>query len=146
MGQQREELRRVDEYGAVRERRKFTCCLGCGECDFWFTELDLVSHLRVGTEWVGGRDSDTERKEREVENRDLERRRGEDKSDIVRRERESSSESEGKRMGLAEELSVGKRMARVRVDDESIGGWVCGGRLKKRESALGNGKRFIWWW
>ena len=77
------ELGGVNEDGASGERRKLVGSLGGGKGDLWLTELDFVSQLGVGTEWIGWRDGDTEVKKREIKNGDVERRWAEDKSNVI---------------------------------------------------------------
>lgn len=63
--------------------REFTRDIRSGEGDCGFSEPDLVVYLRRRRRWIGRRKGDAERKEREIEDGDVERRRGEDECDIL---------------------------------------------------------------
>lgn len=106
-----------------------------------------MSYLGVGGEWVDGGESDAKGKQREVEDGDLERGRGDNQGDVVFGEGgEGGAEGEGEGFCLAEEVRVGEAEAGGGVDEERGGGeagrgW---GAVEESESVVGEGEGLGW--
>lgn len=101
-----------------------------------------MSQLGGGGERIRRRDDNAEGKQREVNDGDVKRRRGEDESDVVVGERrEFGLERDGERFYLAEEIGVEEAAAGGGVDEESSGGEVSsgGGLMEEGESEFGDG-------
>lgn len=99
-----------------------------------------MRNFRFGAERIDRRDDNTECEERKVKNRDVERGRGNNESDVASAERIVSVEGEGKGVKLADEVSVGDSLTGETVDKKSSGRSGGGGGLKKRKSELSNGE------
>lgn len=97
-----------------------------------------MGDLRAGTEWVSRRDSDAQRKQSEVQNRDVERGRAQNEGHVAFGERSEGFERESEGTDLVKESRVGNTVVGDGVD-EDVGGGVdsVSGGSEERESEVG---------
>lgn len=138
-GQNGLELGRVDEDGAVPERRQLVSCLGGDESEDGLAEPDQVADLGGGAQGVRGGHDDAEGEESEVDDGEVEGKWREDEDDVVLGEGREAADEEGRESAaLRDEARVGDPVAGGGVDEERRGGG--GGEDGEEEVGERNGE------
>ncbi|PON52465.1 hypothetical protein PanWU01x14_208630 [Parasponia andersonii] len=135
------ELGRVEQNGAVPEGGDLRGGFGGGEGDDRLAELDLAGNLGRRACRIGGRDRDAEGEQGVVEDRDVDRVRGENEGGAAAGVGpDAGLERGGQGSDAARELGVGDGAARVGVDQGGGGGWRRRG-VEMGEDVVGHGER-----